>query len=81
MGYLMKKFDYEGAPMILAFVLGPMMENNLRKSLITSQGDFSIFFTRPLAAASLVISIILLISPFIPWLRKKRGKIPKEEAA
>ncbi len=78
-GYLMKKFDYEGAPLVLAFVLGPMMENNLRKSLITSQGDFSIFFTRPLAAASLVIAIILLISPFIPWFRKKREEIPKEE--
>jgi putative tricarboxylic transport membrane protein len=80
-GYLMKKFDYEGAPLVLAFVLGPMMENNLRKSLITSQGDFSIFFTRPLAAASLLIAIILLISPFIPWLRKKREEIPKEETA
>jgi putative tricarboxylic transport membrane protein len=78
-GYLMKKFEYEGAPLVLAFVLGPMMENNLRKSLITSQGDFSIFFTRPLAAVSLIIAIILLISPFIPWFCKKRGKIPKEE--
>ena len=45
----MKKFEYEGAPLVLAFVLGPLMENNLRKSLIMSQGDFSIFFTRPLA--------------------------------
>jgi putative tricarboxylic transport membrane protein len=80
-GYLMKKFDYEGAPLVLAFVLGPMMENNLRKSLITSQGDFSIFFIRPLAAVSLVIAIILLISPLIPWLRKKRAGIPKDEAA
>jgi putative tricarboxylic transport membrane protein len=80
-GYLMKKFDYEGAPLVLAFVLGPMMENNLRKSLIASQGDFSIFFTRPLAAVSLVIAFILLVSPFIPWFRKKRDEIPKEDAA
>ena len=79
MGYLMKKFDYEGAPLVLAFVLGPMMENNLRKSLIMSQGDFTIFFTRPLAAISLIIAFILLISPMIPWLRKKREEIPKEE--
>ncbi|MFH1057611.1 MAG: tripartite tricarboxylate transporter permease [Pseudomonadota bacterium] len=78
-GYLMKKFEYEGAPMVLAFVLGPMMENNLRKSLITSQGDFSVFFTRPLAAASLIIAVFLLISPLIPWFRKKRAEIPKEE--
>jgi len=81
LGYLMKKFDYEGAPLVLAFVLGPMMENNLRKSLIMSQGDFSIFFTRPLAAASLIVALVLLISPLIPWLRKKREEIPKEEAS
>lgn len=81
MGYLMKKFDYEGAPLVLAFVLGPMMENNLRKSLIMSQGDFTIFFTRPLAAVSLIIAFILLISPLIPWLRKKREEIPKEETS
>ena len=79
MGYLMKKFGYEGAPLVLAFVLGPLMENNLRKSLIISQGDFSIFFTRPLAAASLILALFLLISPFIPGLRKKRKVIPKEE--
>jgi putative tricarboxylic transport membrane protein len=78
-GYLMKKFDYEGAPLVLAFVLGPLMENNLRKSLIMSQGDFSIFFTRPLAAASLIIALFLLVSPLIPYLRKKREEIPKEE--
>jgi putative tricarboxylic transport membrane protein len=64
-----------------AFVLGPLMENNLRKSLIMSQGDFSIFFTRPLAAASLIIAFFLLVSPLIPYLRKKREEIPKEEIA
>ena len=78
-GYLMKKFDYEGAPLVLAFVLGPLMENNLRKSLIMSQGDFSIFFTRPLSAVSLILALFLLVSPFIPWMGKRRGEIPKEE--
>lgn len=80
-GYLMKKFDYEGAPLVLAFVLGPLLENNLRKSLIMSQGDFSIFLDRPLAAISLVIAFILLISPLIPWLRSKRKALPKEEVS
>jgi len=79
LGYLMKKFDYEGAPLVLAFVLGPLLENNLRKSLIMSQGDFSIFFTRPLSAASLILALFLLVSPLVPWLGKRRGKIPKEE--
>lgn len=81
MGYLMKKFGYEGAPLVLAFVLGPLMENNLRKSLIISQGDFSIFFTRPLAAASLILAFFLLISPLIPKLGKKRKVIPKGEGS
>ena len=79
LGYLMKKFEYEGAPLVLAFVLGPLLENNLRKSLIMSQGDFSIFFMRPLSAASLILALFLLVSPFIPGLGKKRKKIPKEE--
>jgi len=81
LGYLMRKFGYEGAPMVLAFVLGPMMEQNLRKSLILSQGDFSIFFTRPLAAISLIISIVLLILPMISRFGKKRAAIPKEETS
>ncbi len=78
-GYLMKKFDYEGAPLVLAFVLGPLLENNLRKSLIMSQGDFSSFFLRPLSAASLILALFLLVSPFIPWMGEKRREIPKEE--
>jgi putative tricarboxylic transport membrane protein len=48
LGYLMRKFGYEPAPLVLAFVLGPMLENNLRKSLILSHGDFTIFVERPM---------------------------------
>jgi putative tricarboxylic transport membrane protein len=81
LGYLMKKFDYEAAPLVLAFVLGPLLENNLRKSLIMSDGGFDIFFTRPLAAVFLVVALLLLISPLIPTLRKKRDEIPKEEVS
>ncbi len=80
-GYLMKKFEYEGAPLVLAFVLGPLLENNLRKSLIMSQGDFSIFFIRPLSAICLLIAFFLLVSPLIPWMRKKRKEIPIEEVS
>jgi putative tricarboxylic transport membrane protein len=74
LGYLMKKFAYEGAPMILAFVLSPMLENALRQSLIMSHGSFSIFFTRPIPCALIAVSIFLLISPLIPGF-KKRPKI------
>ena len=80
-GYLMKKFEYEGAPLVLAFVLGPLLENNLRKSLIMSQGDFSIFFLRPLSAVSLILALFLLVSPLVPWMGKKRKAIAKEEVS
>jgi putative tricarboxylic transport membrane protein len=80
-GYLMKKFEYEGAPLVLAFVLGPLFEVNLRKSLILSHGDFSIFVTRPISACSLIIAVLLLLSPLIPALSKKREAIAKEETS
>jgi putative tricarboxylic transport membrane protein len=79
LGYLMKKFGYEPAPLVLAFVLGPMLENNLRKSLILSQGDFSTFVTRPLSAIALLLALALLLSPLIPRLRGKREVITLEE--
>ena len=72
LGYMMKKYDYEGAPLILAFVLGPMMETNLRQSLIISKGGFDIFFTRPISLVCLATAFMLLIFPLIPFPWKKR---------
>jgi putative tricarboxylic transport membrane protein len=63
LGYLMKKYDYEPAPLVLAFVLGPMFENAFRQSLILSGGNPLIFLSRPIAATFLLISFILLVSP------------------
>jgi hypothetical protein len=65
-GYLMRKFGYEPAPLVLAFVLGPMLENNLRKALILSQGDLMTFVQRPISAVCLVLAVLigpLLIGP------------------
>jgi putative tricarboxylic transport membrane protein len=78
-GYLFKKFEYEGAPLVLALVLGPMMETALRRSLLMENGDPTIFLRRPISVSVLSISIFLLISPLFPWLRKKRSSLPKEE--
>ena len=61
LGYLMRKFGYEPAPLVLAFVLGPMLENNLRKSLILSHGDFTIFVERPISAVCLVLAAAALV--------------------
>lgn len=72
-GYLMKKFRYEGAPLVLALVLGPMLENALRQSLILSNGSFRIFFIRPLSAGLLLLSVFLLLSPIILRRRPTAG--------
>jgi putative tricarboxylic transport membrane protein len=77
-GYLMKKLSLEAAPMVLAFVLGPMMETALRQSLIKSKGSFSIFFTRPISATCLIIAIALMIMPLLPWFRRRRPGVVLE---
>lgn len=73
-GYLMKKFDYEGAPMVLAYVLGPMLEMALRQSLTMSNGSFSIFVTRPIAAVGILIAILLVASPLLRRARDRQRK-------
>jgi putative tricarboxylic transport membrane protein len=79
LGYLMRKFAYEPAPLVLAFVLGPMLENNLRKSLILSHGDFQIFLTRPISAACLLLAIAALVGPLLPALARRRGNLAPSE--
>ncbi len=78
-GYLFRKFKYEPAPLVLAFILTPMLENALRQSLIMSEGSFSIFFSRPIAAGALVIALFLLFSSFLPLLKKRRDLIAQLE--
>lgn len=70
-GYFMKKFDYEGAPLILAYVLGPKLEISLQQSLIISSGSFAIFFTRPICAVGILLAILLIISPILTRIRKR----------
>jgi putative tricarboxylic transport membrane protein len=65
LGHLMKKFKYEPAPFLLAFILGPMIETSLRQSLILSRGSFSFFFSRPISAVLLGLAIFLLITPAV----------------
>ncbi len=62
-GYLIKKFDYEAAPLIMGFVLGPMVEKNLRLSMIMFHGNFMKFFQRPISMVFLGLAILILISP------------------
>ena len=64
-GYLMKKFDYQPAPLVLAFILTPFLEQSLRQSLLLSDGSFTIFFVRPISSVILGTAILVLVLPII----------------
>jgi len=70
MGYLMRKLKYDPAPLVLAFVLGPLMENALRQSMMLFRGDALKVFERPIATTFLGIAVFIVISPFITKLFK-----------
>ncbi|MEW6333623.1 MAG: tripartite tricarboxylate transporter permease, partial [Thermodesulfobacteriota bacterium] len=68
LGYLFKKLDFPLAPAILTLILGPLMERSLREALSVSQGDFSIFFTRPISLFFLIVTgVILATSAWQAW--------------
>ena len=70
-GYLMRKFEYEPAPLVLAFVLSPIMEQALRQSLILSSGSFMIFLTRPISSGCLILAVVLLALSAVSFLRSR----------
>jgi putative tricarboxylic transport membrane protein len=74
-GYLMRKFEYEPAPLCLAFILGPYLEKSLRQSLSISQGSFLIFVTRPITVTCLGIAFLLFASNFIPSIKRRLKKL------
>ncbi|MBI1912698.1 MAG: tripartite tricarboxylate transporter permease [Deltaproteobacteria bacterium] len=71
-GYLMRKAKFPGGPLILGFILGPMIEEALRQTLILSDGEFAIFFSRPICLSLIVINLLLLLSTPIKELLLKR---------
>jgi putative tricarboxylic transport membrane protein len=74
-GYWLIKHDFEPAPMILGFVLGPLMEENLRRAMLIARGDATVFFTRPISAVLLAISFALLAIAMLPMIRKRREEV------
>ncbi len=79
-GYLFRKFGYEGAPLLLAFILGPMLELNLRQSLILSKGSLLVFLSRPISAIALILAIMLFVISLIPLLTKGRARLsPRDD--
>jgi TctA family transporter len=71
-GYLLLKLDFDPAPLILGFILGPMMETNLRRSMIMWQGDLMVFLYRPISLALLLLALLLLVVLAFPAFRSKR---------
>jgi putative tricarboxylic transport membrane protein len=79
LGYVFIKLGCEGAPLLLGFVLGPMMEENFRRSLLLSRGDFSVFFTRPISLGLLVAAALLVVIVALPSIKNKREEAFQEE--
>lgn len=71
-GYLLTKNDYPTAPMLLSFVLTPLLETNMRKAFIISSGSLNIFFNRPITCVLMVVFLLLVLTPIIKALIKKR---------
>jgi putative tricarboxylic transport membrane protein len=74
-GYWLVKHDFEPAPLVLAFVLGPLMEENLRRAMLIARGDPSVFVTRPISAGLLIVAAIMLALAMLPLIRKRRDEV------
>jgi putative tricarboxylic transport membrane protein len=72
LGYAFYKLGCEPAPLLLGFILGPMMEENLRRALLLSRGDWTTFMTRPLSAGLLIAAALMIVVVMLPSIRKKR---------
>ena len=79
LGYVLLKLGCEPAPLLLGFVLGPLLEENLRRSLILSRGDPTIFVTRPLSLTLLILAVLAFVIAVLPNIRRKREVVFEEE--
>ena len=79
LGYMFHKLKCEPAPLLLGLILGPMMEENLRRALLLSRGDWSVLVTRPLSASLLFLAALLLVIVLLPSVKRKREEAFVEE--
>jgi TctA family transporter len=78
-GYTLVKLGCEPAPLLLGFVLGPLLEEHLRRAMILSRGDPMIFLERPISAALLALAALAIVVAVLPAVRKKRDEVFVEE--
>jgi putative tricarboxylic transport membrane protein len=74
-GYWLVKHDFELAPMMLGYILGPLMEESLRRAMLISRGDVSVFVTRPVSAGLLALALLLLVAALLPIVRRRREQV------
>jgi TctA family transporter len=74
LGYVFAKLDCEPAPMLLGFILGPLMEEYLRRALIIGRGDWTVFLTNPISATMLALAVVAMVFVLMPAIRKKRDE-------
>ena len=79
LGYIFYKLSCEPAPLLLGFILGPMMEENLRRALLLARGDWSTFLTRPLSAGLLIAAALMIVVVMLPSIKNKREEAFQEE--
>jgi len=79
LGYVFYKLSCEPAPLLLGFILGPMMEENLRRALLLARGDWSTFLTRPLSAGLLIAAALMIVVVMLPSIKSKREEAFQEE--
>ena len=81
LGYFLVKLGCEPAPFLLGFVLGPLLENHLRRAVVVSHGDPTTFFSRPISLTFLIIAAIVLVLAVLPAIRRRREDVFQEEPA
>ncbi|HEV7276701.1 MAG TPA: tripartite tricarboxylate transporter permease [Devosiaceae bacterium] len=79
LGYLLIRFGCEPAPLLLGFVLGPLLEEHFRRAMIISRGDATVFFTRPISATLLALALLAVVLAMLPAIRRRRDEVFVEE--
>ena len=74
-GYVMRRFDFPVAPAIIGMILGPLAEENFRRALSITQGDYTVFVTHPISAVLLAIALLIVVAPFLMRLRQRRRPV------
>ena len=80
-GFIWAKLEMPPAPMLLGFVLGPPMEENLRRALLISRGDPTVFFTRPISLGFMIATVLIIVVMVLPGIRARRAAISEPSSS